>query len=35
VCSGLTPGVRQALGGIFSVVQHLPVETSDQLPDLG
>jgi hypothetical protein len=35
VCSGLTPGVKQAVGGIFSVVKHLPAETSGQLPDLG
>jgi hypothetical protein len=27
--------VKQAVGGIFSVVKHLPAETSGQLPDLG
>jgi hypothetical protein len=35
VCGGLTPGVMQAVDGIFSVVRHLPAETSGQLPDLG
>ena len=35
VRGGLTLGVKQAVGGIFSVVKHLPAQTSGQLPGPG